>query len=185
MTDQFETFTHLDEGPVTVIEADAAGNLWFGGGFWGTGNEGKGLWRYDGQRFNQFTTEDGLDSDAISALHCADDGTIWIGHLYGGISRYDLQPEIEARNQRKFTTFSQADGVIWFGRFAWGRPKGGLIRYDGRRFEMLTTEDGLIFQRYRLYLFRLRWRFVARHWRNGNAPQRWGGPVRWTRDGQL
>ena len=156
--DQFETFTHLDEGPVTVIEADAAGNLWFGGGFWGTGNEGKGLWRYDGQRFDQFTTEDGLDSDAISALHCADDGTIWIGHLYGGISRYDLQPEIEARNQRKFTTFSQADGltgtstfaieetadgVIWFGRFAWGRPKGGLIRYDGHRFEMLTTEDGL------------------------------------------
>jgi len=57
--EKFETFPELNEGPVAAIEADSAGNIWFGGGYWGIENHGTGLWRYDGRKFDQFTSKDG------------------------------------------------------------------------------------------------------------------------------
>ena len=100
---QFESFPDLNEGGVRVIEADASGNIWFAGGYW-LDQEGKGLWCFDGQRFIQFTTKDGLVLDKITSLHCADDGTVWAGHVYGGISRY--HPPSVLTEENRFSDLS-------------------------------------------------------------------------------
>ena len=51
---------------------DNAGNLWFG-------TSGDGLYKYDGQLFTQFTTANGLNSNAVGCILEDKSGKIWIG----------------------------------------------------------------------------------------------------------
>jgi ligand-binding sensor domain-containing protein len=60
---------------------DQAGNLWFGTAF-------HGLVRYDGEKFETFTTEDGLGSNMIRGMIEIEDGTLWIA-TGGGLTKYD------------------------------------------------------------------------------------------------
>ena len=53
------------------LEQDAQGSIWVG--------TEDGLYRYDGQRFEQVSEEAGLPAADIMALHRAGDGTLWVG----------------------------------------------------------------------------------------------------------
>lgn len=108
---------------VTVAEA-RDGALWFG-------SDSGGLSRYDGARLTTYTTDDGLPSDAVRALHADADG-LWIGTRGGGLTRYDGD---------RFVTFTTADGLpddIVFrileddrGDLWLNTGRGGLARLEG------------------------------------------------------
>jgi ligand-binding sensor domain-containing protein len=73
---------------------DKAGNLWFGG-------LTKGVSRYDGKRFTQFTTKEGLSSNYVHSM--VEDNTATFGSvLLDGVTRYD---------GKTFRHFSEKEGL--------------------------------------------------------------------------
>jgi len=99
------------------------GYKWFG--TWG-----RGLSRFDGKTFKNFTTDDGLPGNIINAIEVDSSGMMWIG-TDKGVSRFD---------GKTFLNFTKMDGLLgdyvfaiaidsdghkWFGTF------GGVSRYTG------------------------------------------------------
>jgi ligand-binding sensor domain-containing protein len=64
---------------VGAIAIDRQGTLWIG--------TDAGVSRFDGTRFRNFTTLDGLFHDAVYAVAIDRTGAKWFG-TYGGVSRY-------------------------------------------------------------------------------------------------
>ncbi len=63
----FRYYTVLDgltQSNVVDIEQDQAGYLWF--------TTARGLNRYDGKEFDQYTIADGLPNNSLTALHVSD-----------------------------------------------------------------------------------------------------------------
>ena len=100
------TETHVDQSrptPVTAVgktavhalQVDREGNLW-------VGTYGSGLFAYEAERWNRFTTKDGLTSNAISCLYRDEAGTLWIGTTDNGLDRL--------RNGH-FDSFTAKDGL--------------------------------------------------------------------------
>ncbi len=124
---------HSEEGkprrsnPNYVISSaiDGEGIKWFG--TWGGG-----LARFDGKRFVNLTTSDGLAGNIVNSLAIDGKGIFWIG-TNGGVSRYDSK----SGSFKNFTTEDgllsnyvyavavDSDGGKWFGTF------GGVSRYTG------------------------------------------------------
>jgi serine phosphatase RsbU (regulator of sigma subunit)/ligand-binding sensor domain-containing protein len=132
----FITYTTKDglvNDVVRSIAEDSIGNLWFG--------TNRGVSRFDGREFTSFSTRDGLNGDAVSSIVVDPHGDLWFSFWSRaeGVSRYD---------GKGFTTFmgdqivhpvigKDRAGALWFGTY------NGAIRYDGAKFDTLTTEDGL------------------------------------------
>lgn len=83
---------------VTAIKISNDGTAWFsfsdGAGMMGDcganlGGEERGVYRYDGRTWVQYTTADGLVSDKICDIAIGPDGDIWFGSFDQGISRFD------------------------------------------------------------------------------------------------
>ncbi|MGI9234560.1 MAG: EAL domain-containing protein [Woeseiaceae bacterium] len=77
----FRFYTVLDgltQSNVVDIEQDQAGYLWF--------TTARGLNRYDGKEFDQFTIADGLPHNSLTALHVSDNNSVWVGDARGGIT---------------------------------------------------------------------------------------------------
>ena len=163
----FTTFTQADglaSGAVGTMLEDQSGNVWFG---FGGSNflraelkakrdgdaivddrghpRGRGVSRYDGRVFENFTRADGLANDIVMDIAEDRSGNLWFGTYGGGVSRYDGET---------FTTFNVQDGLVgdivtsivedrsgnlWFGTYG-----GGVSRYDGERFTTFTAQDGLV-----------------------------------------
>jgi diguanylate cyclase (GGDEF)-like protein/PAS domain S-box-containing protein len=68
----------LTQSEVRDMEQDKAGYLWF--------TTARGLNRYDGREFENFTIADGLPVNALTALEIDADNAIWIGDERGGIT---------------------------------------------------------------------------------------------------
>ncbi len=60
---------------------DKKGRLWFGT-YW------KGVYRYDGNSFTNFTEKDGLQNNKVLSILEDNDGNIWLG-TDEGVCRYD------------------------------------------------------------------------------------------------
>ena len=137
-------FTTITTGYCHNLIVGPDGGIWFG--------SNQGLWRYDPSpdsigpsRFRNYTTRDGLISDAVLVPFFAPDGVLWIG-TRDGLSRFD------GTNFVNFTTAdgamlrgtvaitSTSDGMLWFGTI-----DGGLVRYDPHSFENYTMADGLAY----------------------------------------
>ena len=114
-----------ETNPNYVISSaiDAKGILWFG--TWGGG-----LSRFDGEKFKNYTTKEGLPGNIINAIEIDSKGIMWIG-TNKGLSRFD---------GKTFKTFTKNDGLLgdyvfsiaidpdghkWFGTY------GGVSRYTG------------------------------------------------------
>lgn len=102
---------------------DRQGIKWFG--TWGGG-----LSRFDGKKFHNFTTADGLAGNVVNALAFDTEENLWVG-TNNGVSRFD---------GKLFKNFSVQDGLLgnyiyaiaidtdgskWFGTF------GGISHYTG------------------------------------------------------
>ncbi|MEK9138160.1 MAG: two-component regulator propeller domain-containing protein, partial [Bacteroidota bacterium] len=89
----FQSYTARDGLPsntIRVIYQDTRGYLWIG-----TNN---GLSRYDGAKFTNYSTVDGLSNNWITAIAESpkEPGTLWIGTIAGGVNRL---------RDRRFTVF--------------------------------------------------------------------------------
>ncbi|HEX2974560.1 MAG TPA: two-component regulator propeller domain-containing protein [Bacteroidales bacterium] len=71
----------LSEQKVYVLLQDKRDYIWLG-----TAN---GVSRFDGKRFENFTSADNLAPGGVKTIMQDSLGYIWFGHLNGGISRYD------------------------------------------------------------------------------------------------
>jgi ligand-binding sensor domain-containing protein/two-component sensor histidine kinase len=146
----------LSQTQVKAITEDKDGYLWLG--------TLGGLSRFNGQNFQNFSTEDGLLNNRITALFSHED-KLWIGHL-GGISLYQngrfKSWSLEAKNKNisiskilfyknKLIVSSNGNGLYLFENntlknIDLGSEDANRIRdlevYNGKLF--LATRDGLI-----------------------------------------
>lgn len=123
-------FVTVVEDPISPfvrrILQDRRGDLWMG-------TNGDGVLRYDGQRLERFSVEQGFGGVAVRGIIEDDDGDLWFG-TERGLTRYD---------GTAFTHYTEADGLVghdvwslalddegglWIGTLA------GVSRYDGSRF---------------------------------------------------
>lgn len=104
---------------------DKAGNIWFG-------TNGDGVCRYDGVRFEYFTTYQGLAGNAVRAILQDDDGNIWFA-TNGGISRFDgnsftnFTTENGLAHNEVWSMLRDKTGSFWFG------TEGGISRFDPKK----------------------------------------------------
>ena len=123
---------------IASIETDKQGFVWIGR------SQGGGAARFDGQKLQPFTTEQGLPDNTVSMIRRGPDGQLWFA-TEGGVARYD---------GRRFTILTKKDGLvsnrvngILFARNGdvWFGTANGLSRYDGKTFTNFTAEDGLFY----------------------------------------
>jgi ligand-binding sensor domain-containing protein len=74
---------------VYAINEDNNGNLWMG-------TVDAGVWKYDGNNLMNFTTKDGLASNAINTIYKDRLGELWFGTDSDGICKF---------NGKTFTAF--------------------------------------------------------------------------------
>ena len=120
---------------VYTIYRDREGYIWCG--------TNGGISQYDGNKFINFTTDDGLVQNVVNSIYQDQDGRFWFG-TDDGVSQYDGE---------KFVNFTTDDGLasnsVWAiyqdqdGRFWFGTANGGVSQYDGEKFVNFTTDDGL------------------------------------------
>ena len=120
---------------VYTIYQDRAGYIWFA--------TEEGISQYDGEKFVNFTTSDGLASNFINSIYQDRAGFLWFG-TGGGISRYDGEKFVSFTVDdglgvnSVWTIYQDREGYIWF-----GTGGGGVSRYDGEEFVTFVTDDGL------------------------------------------
>jgi len=155
--DKFINFTTRDGlagNIVYTIYGEPDRVLWFGtdGGVSRYAKSNGRLRLTDGEgRFVNFTTEDGLAHNIVTAIHRTPDGMMWFGtgttwDKGGGVSRYDgnqfvnftpkdglLNNSFSPKNS-VMAIYSDANGVMWFGTVL------GVSRYDGKGFVSFATK---------------------------------------------
>ena len=74
---------------VYSINEDISGNIWIG-------TVDAGVWKYDGKVLTNYTTKDGLTSNAINTIYKDKSGELWFGTDENGICKF---------NGKRFTEF--------------------------------------------------------------------------------
>lgn len=123
-----------ESGNVNDILQDKAGHLWFS-------TDGEGVYRYDGKRFTQFTTQDGLSDNQVSAILEAKSGLLLFG-TKRGICQYDGQswsPHAVMNtltNQPITSLLEDRQGNLWF-----STQGNGVYKYRGKTLTNFLTQD--------------------------------------------
>jgi len=119
----------------SVLE-DRKGNFWFA-------SVGSGVYYYDGNTFENFTSKDGLSSDRVTNIYEDKNGIIWFG-TEGGASRYDgksfqnyrmngtLSEDFKNDDNDVNSIIEDKSGKFWFG------TRGNACVYDGKKFVVVT-----------------------------------------------
>lgn len=66
---------------VFVIAEDSKGNIWFG-------DRDAGVWKYDGQHLENYTTNDGLANDFVLSIYQDRSGELWLGTANGCVYKF-------------------------------------------------------------------------------------------------
>lgn len=102
----------LQDTQVTSLLREPGGALWLG--------TSKGLFRYVGEVWKQYSTADSLPGEAVSSLAFGADGALWVSVYGKGVSRFD------GKTWQTFTTMdglvdndidamtAASDGSVWF-----------------------------------------------------------------------
>jgi len=127
---------------VRGIVEDNQGHVWFG--------TERGLSKYDGENFVNYTEAQGLIHNDIWSLYFDDKGILWIGTLQGvcqfdgnAFTAFEL-PEVAPDPLRGVSSskivnciMQDSKGAMWFG------TPGGAFIYDGHNLTNLSENDGL------------------------------------------
>jgi ligand-binding sensor domain-containing protein len=73
---------------VYSINEDNTGNLWIG-------TVDAGVWKYDGNNLTNYTTKDGLSSNAVNTIYKDKNGALWFGTDGNGICKFNGTTFIE------------------------------------------------------------------------------------------
>lgn len=123
------------------------GSLWFG-------DDGSGLFRYDGKSLNNFTAENGLSNEAfvktgnagigtlarIMAINEDDAGNLWIGTIDAGVWRYDGNSLSNYTTKDGLTSdcinaiYKDKKGAMLFGTTT------GVFVFNGAGFVRMTVQ---------------------------------------------
>jgi ligand-binding sensor domain-containing protein len=138
--------TGLAGKSILTIVFDRDQNLWVG--CWRASVSGGGLFRYDGKRWESYTTKVGLPGLEILKVFEDSHGNIWVGTYEqgrgAGVGCYDgRQWKSYTRkngliNDCVYSMFQDPDGNMWFGTV------GGISLFDGKSWYRITTMDGLV-----------------------------------------
>jgi ligand-binding sensor domain-containing protein len=123
---------------VCSLAEDGQGRLWIGTGSWGSAT-GWGLNCYDGERFETFTTADGLPHDKVHATIEDGQGRLWFATA-GGLCRREGEGfvAVEGLPPHEMTSLAvDRDDALWIATMG-----GGVCRY-GDSVKVFTVEDGL------------------------------------------
>lgn len=111
---------------VRRILQDREGRFWFG-------TNGDGVLRYDGEKLEGFSREQGLGGVAVRGIVEDEAGHLWIG-TEGGLTRYDgtsftnFDESDGLVGHDVWSLFLDRDGVLWIGTL------DGVSRFDGKSF---------------------------------------------------
>ena len=124
-------------GGVRAILQDRSGNYWFGSHF-------EGVCRFDGERFQCFTTADGLSDNQVRSIQEDARGTIWFDNGVG-ISSYSGGTVAASTARRYDATHAWMldPSDLWFksdGTHGFNQSElaPGVYRFDGEGFTYLT-----------------------------------------------
>ena len=119
---------------VRALAQSSDGYLWIG--------TEDGLARFDGVQFTAFGMKDGMPNGPVSAVMEDSRRTLWIGTVGSGlVSRQDSHfKTYTARDGLPSDTITalaeDSEGKLWVG------TEGGLVTWDGSRFEALQKRRG-------------------------------------------
>ncbi|MBV9034377.1 MAG: hypothetical protein JO182_07775, partial [Acidobacteriaceae bacterium] len=135
------TFTPADglpsAHPFLCVYTDRHGSLW-------AGSRGS-LSRFDGEKFNTKTTQDGLPNKLITSMYQDSQDALWIGTDGGGLLRwkdgqfrtYTIHDGLPS--DIIYSILGDPDGTLWL-----GTNGKGLVRLANGKFTNYTKENGLI-----------------------------------------
>lgn len=132
----FSSLTGKKDVPANCIIQGQEGYMWFG--------TNEGLIRFDGKKTKIFTTEEGLNSNEVSAIYQDKEKTIWVGHKNGKISyiKKNTADTFQLNNklgEEKITGFySDASGKLWISTYG-----SGIYTYEKNELKQYTTKEGL------------------------------------------
>jgi len=118
-----------NENYIFAILIDPKGNKWFG--TWGGG-----VSRFDGKRWTNFTTKEGLAGNIVYALDRDASGTLWAGSNHG-LSRFD---------GIHWKSYTRADGLVGDDVYAvatdpdgnvWVAQRGGVVQLGPKPDELV------------------------------------------------
>ncbi|MDE0018785.1 MAG: hypothetical protein OXU51_21570 [Candidatus Poribacteria bacterium] len=127
----------LVSNTVLAVFEDSHGTMWFG--------TTDGVTRYDGKNFRTFTTEDGLARNTIGLIFEDRQGMLWFAN---GVLSHFLERGKPMDMSWMETPLSELNLDIQPYRETTGEtrrviPLKGVSRYDGEKFRIFTTADGL------------------------------------------
>jgi ligand-binding sensor domain-containing protein len=107
-----------------VVEPD--GTVW--------GNSGCKIFRFDGNTWKDYSSDDGIGQGNISALVLDPLGNIWVGTDKGFVSKFDktqwttYSKEDSTNLEAIYSSIVLSDGTLWFGGL------GGISHFDGEHW---------------------------------------------------
>ncbi len=158
----------LSGSSITVLLQDREGDLWVGTANHGLyhvplaelkrAREGTGSARFDHYEADPEDPHT-LSQNQVSALYADHQGTLWVGSVLGGVSRFDrntgtfttlwLEPE-DALNWGNivWAILEDTSGVLWFGTgkglYRLDPGVGQVIRYEGDASQPITLLEGKV-----------------------------------------
>jgi signal transduction histidine kinase/CheY-like chemotaxis protein/ligand-binding sensor domain-containing protein len=153
----------LSSGDVRALACDTNGIVWVG--------TPRGVSRWDGKSFTNYTSAQGLAKGTVQTIHVASDGSVWLGTDRGGVSRLgapasrrrvgedEQERAAETPDLPAFTTYTTLDGLpgnnitaisedksgdVWFAANRGAGPAAMVARFDGESFLVYSTADGLL-----------------------------------------
>ncbi len=130
---QLDVAAQISDYIVAIFE-DLKGNLWFG-------TVTDGVVRFDGKKWDYFSTKDGLCDNTVTGIAEDKAGNMWFG-THNGISKYD---------GKKFTTFKETTGKISGCKILidskgqiWAGTTEGAFRFNGSSFSKFKIPKPVI-----------------------------------------
>lgn len=115
----------LVHNTILAIIQDSKENIWFA-------TLGRGLCKYDGLTFTNYTQHEGLINNIVLSIAEDDEGNIWAA-TFGGVSK--LIPESGGLQQPKFSNITRKDGL--------SSNTVYIIRIDNEGNLLIGTNNGL------------------------------------------
>lgn len=109
-------------------------------------NIGAGICRFDKEKWQHITKQDGLASDRCIGVAEGKTGDVWIGSFDGRVSRYDgwnwysHAKDLGLDGRHLVKPFKGPDGYIWFAQ----GDANGLIRANGKNYKKFDNSTGFL-----------------------------------------